>query len=306
MERPVSPDVLSYDRRPERREEPIALTLIGADNLARSPQRGARLVEEWSGLVRWLSHPVVTPDKASMGGFTLADLRDGVRRKTHVIGVSALGIDYDQGVATLAKAHAALARYRHVVYTTASHETNAPRWRAIIGLSRIAAIDEHALLWAHAARLLDARGIVLDRGAKDACRLWYVPTVRPGGRFEISAGEGELLDVDGVVPIARAWADYERARTVAKAPPPALAGAYARGALRRAAGTLASTVPGERHFVLNREAYALARSKLELTEAEIENALLPTFVAVAGEARRHEGQRVIRDAFRSRRPTGAR
>jgi hypothetical protein len=54
-----------------------------------------------------------------------------------------------------------------------------------------------------------------------------------------------------------------------------------------------------RHFTLCREAFALAR--LGLSESEIEGALLPAFVGVAGERRQHEGIRTIRDAVQARR-----
>jgi len=266
------------------------------------PQIGVPLHLTWRELARWLSDPLLSQDKASHGGFTLAKLRNGVRRKSHVLGASALGIDYDGGAASLARAHAAFASLRHIAYTTASHVPTAPRWRVIVGLCRSASVDEYALLWRHAARMLAARGIVLDPGAKDACRLWYVPTVRPGAVFESCACDGASLDVDAVTANALAWEERERARSRVKA---AHAKGmehddrYVRAALRRAADAFATATPGERHLLLCREAFKLAR--FEITEHEIASVLLPAFVACAGEARRLEGERAIRDAFRARR-----
>jgi hypothetical protein len=51
--------------------------------------------------------------------------------------------------------------------------------------------------------------------------------------------------------------------------------------------------------MLSREAFALAR--LGLSDAEIADALLPAFLAAAGERREAEGTRTIRDAVRARR-----
>jgi hypothetical protein len=62
---------------------------------------------------------------------------------------------------------------------------------------------------------------------------------------------------------------------------------------------VAAAPAGARHAALNREAHALAR--LDLAEHEIAGALLPAFVESAGEGRRREGERTIRDAVRARR-----
>ena len=76
---------------------------------------------------------------------------------------------------------------------------------------------------------------------------------------------------------------------------------FRRAFLKGAAERMASTTPGDRHGVLLREAWKLAGGALSLGEHEIRAALLPAFVAAAGEARRREGELAIRDAIRARR-----
>jgi hypothetical protein len=61
---------------------------------------------------------------------------------------------------------------------------------------------------------------------------------------------------------------------------------------------VAKASDGERHYTLSKEAFCLAR--LDLTEREIALALVPAFVAVAGEPRRREGERTVRDAIAAR------
>ncbi len=71
-----------------------------------------------------------------------------------------------------------------------------------------------------------------------------------------------------------------------------------RGALRSAATAVADASDGVRHYTLCKEAFGLAR--LGLGTHEIEGALLPAFVAAAGERREAEGRRTIADAVRAR------
>jgi hypothetical protein len=134
-----------------------------------------------------------------------------------------------------------------------------------------------------------------DDGAKDASRVSYAPVVRPGTVYRFREVDGAPLDARAVL---------------AKQPPAPMRAplclpahehidAYVRAALRRAASNVTTSDPGSRHHTLLREAFALAR--FNLSHEEIERVLLPAFVTTAGEARRREGERAIRDAVRARR-----
>lgn len=191
-----------------------------------------------------------------------------------------------------------LSSYQHVVYTTASHEPTAPRWRAIVALSRAVTVDEYALVQAHAARLLATRGIVVDRNAKDACRLWYAPTVRPDGVFDLHAGDGAPLDVEAACAHARAYAAAMRTRPASLASVSARRSSnYAAAALRSAAHRVAGAPDGTRNATLNREAYGVAR--LAIDPAAIETVLLDA--AISAGLTEHEARRTITSALRARR-----
>jgi hypothetical protein len=250
-----------------RAADEIVMTVIGPQHLRRKPQSGARVVETWDRSVQWWLHPVVSTDKASAGGFVLADLRDGIRRRDHVIAVSAIAFDHDAGTVSAADAHAHFGKYRHVVYTTASHTPERPRWRVVGSVSRPMSVEEHAIVWPWTARLLEARGVIVDRATSDPCRLWYTPTVRPGAAFESYVGNGFALNVDNVLAVAKAAAEQPKSITTTAA----ARGSPAR-ALECAAKTVASAPVKQRNPTLFHEAYALGRFEA-LSVDQIDRAL---------------------------------
>lgn len=271
----------------------LALTCFSAEDLRRSPQRGVRLVGTWKALVCALSgRPEISSDKAAAGGFVLADLRDGVRRKQAVQTVSVLAFDYDAGMVGPEEGHALLSRYDHLIYTTASHEHSKPRWRAILRLSRPATLTEHLCLQRHAHALLEGQGVLIDPCSRDGCRLWYAPTTRPGRSFEAHAGSGLAVDVDAL-PIT--CGPHERPH------PPTQARsrrcAYLEAAISAAARNVAGAPTGSRNIILNREAYGLAR--LEIEPLRIERVLLDA--ALAAGLTKYESVRTIQSALTARR-----
>ncbi len=282
--------------------EPTRICVLDVDDLSRSPQTGTMHTFEWQRLARWCASPAVVADKASEGGFVLADLRNGIRRNSHVVSVSALAIDHDAGTIRLSGAHTALVAYTHIAYTTASHTVEAPRWRAIVAVSRPITVDEYRVLWAHVARHIEHAGVALDH-ARDACRLWYSPTIRTiNSPFEWCACDGRPLDVDRLLVMAAAQIEKER-RPRAPKPAPGRRDRYITVALEKAAAAVSSASHGDRHATLLKEAFGLAR--LDLDERQIASALLPAFVTAAGGHRQLEGRRAIRDAVRARKGDAA-
>lgn len=75
---------------------------------------------------------------------------------------------------------------------------------------------------------------------------------------------------------------------------------YVGAAIVHIAVALARCTPGQRHYELLRGSWALARFEA-LSEDTIVSAILGAFVLAAGETRRAEGERTIRDAVRARR-----
>jgi hypothetical protein len=282
-------------------DAPFPMTVFWPERLARAPQVGIHVSETWAGFVRWASHPVTAPAKDAEGGFTLATLREGVRRKAHVESVTALAMDHDDGSVSADEAHAALSSVAHVVFTTASHTLERPRWRAVVPFDRHPTADEYGRVYPIAAAQFTAAGIALDPSTKDACRLWYSPTVKPGAPFAVVVGDGEPIRVDRLLAIAEEIERAKPPRPVVQPPAPEHRDRYVQAALQKAADAVSSASEGARHFTLSREAFTLARPELRLDEGQIVSALLPAFVGAAGERREYEGRRTIRDAVRAAR-----
>jgi hypothetical protein len=270
----------------------IAVTLLGPERLPLAPQRGLGLGVTWGELVRWIAEPIVTDDKASAGGFVLARLRNGVRRAAHVESVSALALEHDAGTMTPLAAHERLHKYRHVVYSTWSSTPECPRWRAIIAVSRPMTPDEYRLVWSRAARVVE-RDAPVDKATKDPCRLWYLPTLRPGAEHIALVGDGSALEVDRAIAAfaARATPTYVAAASTTTG------GRYVETALARECAQVASAPDGARNVALNRAAYALAR--LHISTIEIADALLRA--AIRAGLPEPEARKTITSALKARR-----
>jgi hypothetical protein len=273
----------------------IAMTLLGPERLALTPQRGVSLAVTWPELSRWISSPVVATSKADAGGYVLARLRDGIRRASHVESVSAFAVDHDAGTMTPEAAHEALRRYRHIIHTTASCTGEHPRWRAIVALSRPASPDEYRRIWLRVAGVIE-RDAPIDHAASDPCRLWYVPTIaHAGAPYVVLAGGGEPLDVDAVLRAIGAM--RSTASTSWSAAVSTKSGDYIGAALESEMRAVAGAPAGTRNTTLNRAAYSLAR--LALSEREIVLGLLAA--AKRAGLSEHEAGRTIASGIAARR-----
>lgn len=177
-------------------EPSVALTLW--PSLA---ARGRRLEMTWEELRAWIGRPVIADAKDAHGGYSLATFRADVRKLANVERVAALGLDVDHGDARVARVLLVLRRYRAIGYTTHSHTADAPRCRVVIALTRPVTAAEYARLWDHVAAHLLAADVKVDRAARDASRLWYVPAVRANAPFVSASQTGEALDVDRVLAV---------------------------------------------------------------------------------------------------------
>jgi hypothetical protein len=244
----------------------------------------------------YLSRPSIGEAKDIAGAWSPALYVDDVRRKANLVRIWALVVDVDENGDVDAVADA-VRSYAAVVLETFRSTDDAPRCRIVLLL--VEPIDPstyeelHRVVRAH----LGARGIVADEGAKDASRLSYAPVRRQGARYRFRVTDGAPLDAARVL----AAQPTPPPRVVTRPLAPEHPDSYARGALRGGANDVATASDGVRHYTLSREAYKLAREELRLPADDIESALLPSFVAVAGAAREPEGRRTIRDAIRARR-----
>jgi hypothetical protein len=277
-------------------EPTVAITLIGTNNWGLGSPTSA-IESTWAELVRWISAPIVTTDKASAGGFVLARLREGIRRKDHVITVSSLAFEHDAGTYPIGKAHEALSRYRHVVYSTWSSTPEHPRWRAIIATSKEMTPDEHSVVWNVAARRIDAP---LDAACKDPCRLWYAPTVRSDGSHQVLHSDGSVLDVDAVVAGARTTAAKAKTTAAVSTATKSTGDEYIAKAIERECRSVAAASSGERNKTLNRATYSLARFDRAILPADVIERSLLAAARQAGLSE-HEAKRTILSGLTARR-----
>lgn len=278
----------------EREERELDVLYVSPDRFRAQPQIGTPCRMTWRQIAAYLSRPSIGEAKDEAGAWSPGLYRDNVRRKAHLVSIGALVVDVDDG-GDVERAAEQVRRYRAIVHETFSSTDDAPRCRIVLALAEPIASTTyertHAIVRAH----LRSAGLVADDGAKDASRLSYSPVRRPGARYRFATAEGSPLDVHAVL----AAQPPPPPRSVPRPVAPQYADAYVRAALRRAADAIASATPGERHYALSREAFSLAR--LGMDGGQITSALLPAFVASAGERREYEGARTIRDAVRARR-----
>jgi hypothetical protein len=271
----------------------LDVLFVSPERFRLSPQVGVPRVPTWAELGEYLSRPSIGETKDEAGAWTPALYRDNVRRKANLVSVGALVIDVDENGDVDAVADV-VGRYDAIVHETFSSTNDAPRCRAILRFAEPIDALTYEALHKVVRRHLASAGIVADEGAKDASRLSYSPVRRPDAGYRFRRVDGDLLDAKRVL----AAQPVPNPRPVASPIAPEHHDAYVQAALRRAADAVSSASNGMRHYMLCREAFTLAR--FGLSESEIRSALLPAFIAAAGEQRESEGLRTIRDAVRAR------
>ena len=268
---------------------------ISPEQFKRSPQVGTPRKMDHAQLADHLSRPSVGEAKGDAGGISPALYEGNVRRKSALVWIWQLVLDFDD-VGDVDQVADELERYSAIVHETFSSTNDQPRCRAYIEMLEPVDASEYEAMHQIARRHMATAGLPADEGAKDASRLSYAPVRRPGAGYRFRVVEGEPLDVRAVLTAQPA----PKPRPRIAPPSPSHADAYARGALRRAADAVAAASDGRRHYQLCREAFTLSRLE-GLTFEDIERALLAAFISAAGERRQLEGERTIRDAVRAKR-----
>jgi predicted component of type VI protein secretion system len=271
----------------------IDLLYVSPEAFRRSPQVGVPCRMPWSSLVAYLSRPSFADGKADAGGYALGRYREDIRRKANLISTESVVFDFDESA--VPDVAAALALYAATVHETFSSADDGPRCRALVLLAEPIDAPVYERLHAVMRERFRAASLPPDEGAKDASRLSYSPVRRHGARFAFAKTSGRPLDARAVL----AAQPPPASRSTTRAPEPEHGDRYLAGALRRASDAVASATPGERHYALSREAFALAR--LGISDQQIHAVLTAAFTHAAGEARQREGERTIADAIRARR-----
>jgi hypothetical protein len=285
----------------------VSITYLTPERFRTTPQAGIPITQEWHSFVRWLTWPSFADDKRAEGAWCPCALAEGrVKDGSGPVGLLVADVD-ECGRGDFERSVALCAAYAGAVVHTFSATDEQPKHRIAVQLDRALTPDEFPIAWRKFARRLEARGVVLDRGCKNINRLYFACVARtPEAWLGARILAGKPLPVDSMLAIGRAEeAAEERAREAARAhaaaaprEPGPRRTRYIEAAIDRERANVSNASAGGRHDALLRAAYALAR--FDLAEDELEAALLGPFVAVAGEARRREGQRAIRDAAAAR------
>jgi len=281
---------------------PISVLVLTAQRL-RAPQHVGlpvtfddfAMMAQWGSRVTWIDPTGdASKDKAIGGGITCSSFTGNRRTKSAFLETRCMTFDFDdEGDADRIADAIGCSCF---VHETFSSKPDALRCRAYVEtldpITSTAVYDEaHAVMRKHLA----AAGEVADEGAKDCSRLNYVPVRARGTGYGFRRVEAPPLDVARMLSVQPPPPPRP---PLQPAPQGERRDRYIAAALDRARSNVATATPGGRHLALCRESYSLAR--LDLTEAEIADALLPAFVHASGEPRRREGERAVRDAVHAR------
>ena len=174
----------------------------------------------WDEFCDRLKTPIITTESVSeyqkmpksqqadikdVGGFVAGHLKQGRRKKGHVLSRSMITLDMDFGTADIWEELTLLFPYRCALYSTHSHRKDNPRYRLIIPLSRDVRPEEYGAV----ARMLAKEiGIDLfDVTTYDVERLMYWPSVSKDGDYIFEVQNGSLLNPDDVLKKYDDWKD---------------------------------------------------------------------------------------------------
>lgn len=284
----------------------VTITHFTAKRFEALPQVGVPVTRPWYRLARWLTAPTIGATKTGAGAWCPAALPGGAVKNGRGP-MSLLVADVDDCAAGAIRRHAEiLSDLRGLIIPTFSATPEKPKHRIVVRLSREITEHEFPVLWPKMSRDFATLGIVVDKGCKNNNRLYFACVAKSAEAW-LGAAElrGDPIPVDVMLAAAEAERVEQEAARIRKSGgasrvpiTPEGRDRYVAGACEKARANVASASEGGRHDVLLKETFALAR--FGLSEAEITRALLESFVATAGEHRRREGERAIRDAAAAR------
>ena len=165
---------------------------------------GQRRIVPWTDFVRqWVGQPEPS-FKKEIGGFSLALFEGDGRALDRVEGVFALGLDFDQGDATLDTVSRLFPSKRAVVYTTWSSTKNHLKLRGIWPFSRPVSPQEFEKIWPWAQARAVKANIQVDLSTRDASRFWFLPSYHPDRAtgpdgYQWREMKGRALDVEEIL-----------------------------------------------------------------------------------------------------------
>lgn len=169
----------------------ITLTFFGS---LFTPQ-GRAVRTSWPAMLDRLGRPSVYARKEDAPRWSAASFEGDRRSLANVRSLCAVVLDVDAG-AELAAVIAVLDDLFAFVHSTWSATPDRPRWRVVIPLDRVVTTAEHERVWRWAASRLERAGIEPDYAARDASRIWALPSIAAGGAYVHRVLEGAFAEVD--------------------------------------------------------------------------------------------------------------
>ncbi len=167
-----------------------------------NPQVAALRTGTWETFAETFRTPLpAATSKAELPLWAPVDFGPGGHRNlANVTAVHALTLDVDEAPIPWAEdLKQALFGLRAVCYSSPSATAKAPRWRAVIALSRPVNADEYSRLWAYVTPMLSFK---VGQASKDPSRQWYAACEGVDGSYDFISMQGEALDVDAILGLS--------------------------------------------------------------------------------------------------------
>lgn len=174
----------------------------------------------WEEFCERIKTPIITTESVSeyqkmskkdrdnikdVGGFVAGHLREGRRKKDHVLSRSMITLDMDFGKEGIWEELTMLFPYRTLLYSTHSHIKLKPRYRIIIPLSRNISSEEYGAVSRMIAK--DIGIDLFDNTTYDAERLMYWPSISKDGEYIFKEQDGKLINPDNILSRYDDWRD---------------------------------------------------------------------------------------------------
>ncbi len=166
-----------------------------------NPQVAALRTGTWETFADTFRDPLpAATSKAELPLWAPVDFGPGGHRNlSNVTAVYALTLDVDEAPIPYAEdLKHALFGLRAVCYSSPSATARAPRWRAVIALSRPVTSEEYSRLWAYLTPKLPFR---VGQASKDPSRQWYAACEGVDGSYDFISMTGAALDVDALLSV---------------------------------------------------------------------------------------------------------
>lgn len=148
--------------------------------------------DDWGTLVAMLRQHARRPhDGRAWSPVTFEGNRRSAATVERVFAVG-MDVDVDGEPGRVADALRGLAAF---VHTTRKHRPEAPRCRAIVPLAQPTDAEGYKRAWHALAARLERAGVEVDQSAKDASRLWFLPSLPAEGEPTVLVLEGSAMPV---------------------------------------------------------------------------------------------------------------